>query len=56
MPGREVIGRTPNSSYFSLSDWKGCAVTGYGTTEKRCVGETERMEAAQITSHGPAVS
>lgn len=42
MQAREVIGRTPDSSYFSLSDWKGCTVTRYETTAYEYVGERER--------------
>lgn len=37
-----MIGRTPNSSYFSVCDWKGCAVTRYGPTADECVGERHR--------------
>lgn len=32
MQGRDVIGRAPDSLYFSPSDWKGCAVTRCETT------------------------
>lgn len=46
MQAREVIGRTPDSSYFSLSDWKGCTVTRYETTAYEYVGERERERGA----------
>lgn len=58
MQGREVIGRTPDSSYFSLSDWKGCTVTRYETTAYEYVGERERerLEAALRPTLGAAAS
>lgn len=34
-----MIGRAPNGSYFSRSDWKGCAVTRCGTTAYEYVCE-----------------
>lgn len=58
MQAREVIGRTPDSSYFSLSDWKGCTVTRYETTAYEYVGERERegLEAAPRPTLRPAAS
>lgn len=55
MQAIEVIGRTPNSSYFSQSDWRGRAVTRCGTTDYECVYGKGWMQQRAFLSPDPSL-